>query len=446
MVRFLSTSTIRATSHHDATRRVELTPWDLRHLIVGYIQRGLLFVKPTSSQEKRIDEENNMIDHLASSLSRTLDIFYPLAGRLAMIENSDDDTTSFFIDCNNHGAQFVHAVADRITVADILEPIYIPDHIVDSLLLMNSVPNYEGVSKPLLAVQVTELVDGIFIGCSLNHAVADATTFWHFFNTWSEISRGNCDNNLQPYPIFERSGFDGIINFPIHIPSPLKVKAEKFIPQQLQRRYFHFTKEKIAELKAKANREMDTDKISSLQAVVGHFWRSTTRCRCLDSDEKVICIVALGTRHRMQPPLPKQYFGNAVHGEIVISTAGDLMEHGVGWAAWRINNMIASKTTQEVRKYLDEWVKNPWVVNTTSSPAISNKVLIGSSPWFNVYGNDFGWGKPIALRGGFGAKFDGSLLVFPGKEEGSFDFEVCLSPETLVAMGEDAEFMEAVAT
>ena len=63
-----------------------------------------------------------------------------------------------------------------------------------------------------------------------------------------------------------------------------------------------------------------------------------------------------------------------------------------------------------------------------------------------MYGNDFGWGKPIALRGGFGAKFDGSLLVFPGKEEGSFDFEVCLSPETLVAMGEDAEFMEAVAT
>jgi len=118
-------------------------------------------------------------------------------------------------------------------------------------------------------VQVTELVDGILIGCSENHAVADATTFQHFFNTWSEISRGNCDN-LQPHPIIERNFFDGIINFPIQVPSPLKVKAERFIPKPLQRRYFHFTKEKIAELKAEANNiEMGTDRISSLQAVVG---------------------------------------------------------------------------------------------------------------------------------------------------------------------------------
>ena len=82
--------------------------------------------------------------------------------------------------------------------------------------------------------------------------------------------------------------FDGIINFPIQVPSPLKVKAERFIPKPLQRRYFHFTKEKLAELKAKANNEMGTDRISSLQAVVGHFWRSMTRSRCLDSDEKFL--------------------------------------------------------------------------------------------------------------------------------------------------------------
>ena len=116
--------------------------------MVGYIQRGLLFVKPTSSQEKQLDEENNMIDHLASSFSRALNIFYPLAGRLAMIENNEDDTASFFIDCNNQGAQFVHAAADGITMADILVPIDDPQ-IVDSLLLMNNVLNYEGISTPI---------------------------------------------------------------------------------------------------------------------------------------------------------------------------------------------------------------------------------------------------------------------------------------------------------
>ncbi|KAL0009545.1 hypothetical protein SO802_011047 [Lithocarpus litseifolius] len=207
LLHFLSTSTIRPTSNNYSTRRIELTPWDLRLLTYGPIQRGLIFLKPTTSQEQQL-EENNVIHHLQSSLSRTLDIFYPLAGRLAMIENSEDNTTSFFIDCNNHGAQFVHAAAEGTTMADILEPIYLPQ-IVDSFFLMNGVLNCEGISKPLLSVQVTELVDCIFIGCTLNHAVCDGTTFWHFFNTWSEISRGTCEK-LQPHPIFERSHFDGI--------------------------------------------------------------------------------------------------------------------------------------------------------------------------------------------------------------------------------------------
>ena len=112
-----------------------------------------------------------MIDHLKTSLSPTLDIFYPLAGRFVMVENNDDKTISFFLDCNNLGAQFVHVVVDDLTVADILDPIYVPD-IVNSFL-MNGILNHQGTSKLLLAVHVTELVDGIFIGCTLNHYVVN---------------------------------------------------------------------------------------------------------------------------------------------------------------------------------------------------------------------------------------------------------------------------------
>ncbi|VAH24836.1 unnamed protein product [Triticum turgidum subsp. durum] len=48
-------------------------------------------------------------------------------------------------------------------------------------------------SRPLLAVQVTELADGVFVAMSLSHAAADWTTFWDLFNTWSEISRNKSD-------------------------------------------------------------------------------------------------------------------------------------------------------------------------------------------------------------------------------------------------------------
>jgi hypothetical protein len=444
IVRFLSTSTVRPTaSPSKSTRRIELTPWDLQLLAVDQIQRGLLFLKPTPSQEKKLGGSDSVIDHLKTSLSRTLDIFYPLAGRLVMVENDDDKTTSFFVDCNNHrGTEFVHAVADGVTVADILEPLYVPD-IVYSFFLMNKVWNCEGVSKPLLAVQVTELVDGIFIGCTLNHCVADGTTFWRFFNTWSGISAGSADPTSQSPPIIGSGFLDGIINLPIRIPFQFQRNESSNTCPPLKQRVFHFSKEKIQQLKAKANAEMSTNKISSFQAVLAHLWRSVVRSRRLNADEEVFYCVLVGMRQRLQPPLPEEYLGNAILFGNVTATAGDLLEHGLGWAAWQINEMIASQKAEEIEKYVADWVKTPKFL-TAGELLTGNKLGTGSSPRFNVYGNDFGWGRPLAVRSGVGNKFDGKLTVFPGPEEGSMDFEACLSPETLLAMADDTEFKEAL--
>ncbi|OMO58121.1 Transferase [Corchorus olitorius] len=65
-----------------------------------------------------------------------------------------------------------------------------------------------------------------------------------------------------------------------------------------------------------------------------------------------------------------------------------------------------------------------------------------ASPRFNVYGNDFGWGKPIAVRSGSAYQFDGEMGLYCGAEEGSIDIQACLSPETLEAMGNDEEFIQ----
>ena len=362
-----------------------------------------------------------------------------------MVENDDDKSTSFFIDSNNLGAQFVHAVADDVTVADILDPIYVPD-IVNSFFLMNGVLNYQGISKPLLGVQVTELIDGICIGCTINHCVVDGSSFWHFFNTWSEISRGNIINPTSQLfsPIFRRCFFNGIVNFPIHIPvHPNEISDERSFPTLLKQKVFHFSKEKIAQLKAKANAEMGTTTISSLQAVLGHLWRAVGRSRRYSDNQEVHYRVLVGVRQRIQPPLPAEYVGNAVlFGNV--TTVGNLLEHGLGWVAWQINKMIASQTAEEVKKYIEDWVKAPKI--SILGGVTSNALITGSSPRFNVYGNDFGWGRPITVRSGLGNKSDGNLTVFPGAEEGSIDFEACLSFETLQTMADDEEFMEALAS
>ncbi|KAM5576596.1 putative acetyltransferase [Rosa sericea] len=393
-IRHISTSTVQPTSHNgQLAHRIELTPWDLRPIKLDYIQKGLLFHKYYSSENEV--NQISLVQHLISSLSQALDIFYPLAGRLAVTENEDNSTSCVFINCNDAGVEFLHAAADCVTVADILDSVDVPDDIVCQLIPMNGVRNCEGISKPLLAVQVTELADGIFIGCSINHSVVDATSYWHFLNTWSEISRSGSDHQMTP-PIFHRQFLDGVIELPIHLPLPyneLLPSQQQIMDQSssvsLRTRVFHFPKEKVAQLKAKANAEMGTNNISSLQALMAHFWCATIRNRHdLNPDEEVGYFIATGLRQRLKPPLPKEYFGNALEGISVKSTAGELLQNGIGWAALHINKKITSITSDDARKYAENFAKNPTFFpnlrDIVPSQTSTTALLTGSSPRFNV--------------------------------------------------------------
>ncbi|CAN0909646.1 Uncharacterized acetyltransferase At3g50280 [Linum grandiflorum] len=74
-------------------------------------------------------------------------------------------------------------------------------------------------------------------------------------------------------------------------------------------------------------------------------------------------------------------------------------------------------------------------------------MTMGSSPRFPMYDNDFGWGRPLAVRSGKANKFDGKMSAFPGREGGgTVDLEVVLSPETMDAIEADEEFMQFVSS
>lgn len=305
-IRVMSRSNIQAETAkaEGEAEKLELTPWDLQLLLVDPIQKGLLYNhNPTSNR-------NSLIQHLKASLSTTLHFFPPLAGRLIIVHddnnNSTTTTSSVSILCNNSGAVFVHAVADDLSVGDILRPLYTP-RIVHSFFPLNGVRNYQGTSQPLLAVQVTELLDGVFVGCTINHVVADGTSFWHFFNSWSEISRGSGRLSLSRPPMFQRWFLDGIIDCPVRIK---KLQLDDHETRNLdvishgqqEERVFHFSKHKVAELKAKANAMVagagsnnNKMKISSLQALLTHLWRSIVRNQGIEGEEEVKYRLLIGT-------------------------------------------------------------------------------------------------------------------------------------------------------
>ena len=433
-IKVISTGTVQAPNQNGhSTRKFHLTPWDLPYLTVETIQKGLLFHNPIDQKDTSVQ-----IEHLKHSFSTTLAFFPPLTGRFTIIQH-EDNTASCHILCNNAGALFIHAVAENTRVADILQPKYVPP-IVHSFFPLNGVQNHQGTSQPLLAVQVTELADGIFIGCTLNHAAGDGGSFWHFINSWAEISRG-C-HKLSKLPSLERCFLDGIeppIRFPFQKEDFESLKPQPPPPE----RFFHFTKEKIAQLKAKANAEASTDKISSLQALLAHLWRSVIRCKCDDPQEKVSYFFVVAARPRMVPPLPEDYFGNAAMIGGVTMTVGELLEGGLGKVAWEMNRMIASHTDEKVRSHYESWVRTPTLLKL-GSVTNSNSLATSSSPRFDVYGNDFGWGKPVAVRSGDANKRNGKISVFAGAEKGSIGIEVCLPHEILEALGNDPEFMDAV--
>ncbi|EXC17274.1 BAHD acyltransferase DCR [Morus notabilis] len=351
-----------------------------------YIQKGLLFAKPPQATK----EDGNgfmeaLLGRLKNSLSKVLVHFYPLAGRLKTIKGENPHSILVYVDCNDSpGAKFIYATLD-MTLSDIISQTYVPP-VVQSFFDHHKAVNHDGHSMSLLSVQVTELVDGVFIGCSMNHCLA----------------------------------------------------------HELKERIFHFSAESIVKLKAKANAECNVvNQISSLQSLAALVWRCITRARNIPSDQLTSCKLFANDRSRLDPPVSDNYFGNMLHKLTAFTTAGELLEHDLGWAASKVHKAVANFNNKKVHEWLDEWLRSPYVypIGRFFDP---NCVMMGSSPKFNKYASEFGMGKAVALCSGYASKFDGKVCSYPGREGGgSIDLEICLLPDRMCAFESDKEFIEA---
>ncbi|KAI3924731.1 hypothetical protein MKW92_006024 [Papaver armeniacum] len=370
--------------HIQKHQSYHLTPWVLSLISAHSIQVGLLYAKPPSSLSvssvDNVGDQNHslpgaFVDQLKNSLSRTLAHFLPLSGRFVTNKHDDPPSSSISIECNDEdnsfqGVEFIVAAAP-ITLNDILSP---------RLITTNVFPT----TTPLLSVQVTELVDGYFIGCSINHAVVGGTSFWHFFNAWEhqdEVDNVEHDSH-------------SIINLPF---SHSDEFISRFPPPPL----------------------CGTNKISKFQALTALIWRSLTRARGLHPEQETSCAICINDRDRLNPPLSKNYFGCYITIEMVKTKAGELLLQNLGSTALG-HEVIADHTDENIRR---------------------------GSPRFNPYGCDFGWGKPLAVLSGWPYKFSGNVCTNPGKAGGgSVDLEICLSPEAMSALEADDEFMGATST
>ncbi|WOH13549.1 hypothetical protein DCAR_0833059 [Daucus carota subsp. sativus] len=95
----------------------------------------------------------------------------------------------------------------------------------------------------------------------------------------------------------------------------------------------------------------------------------------------------MDVRARLDPPIPANYFGNAVL---------------VCWNTLKTSELVGEdgfcKAVQEINKVLDEKINNKEGVETHFDDIEAAKGMpalgVSGSPKFDYYTTDFGWGKP----------------------------------------------------
>ncbi|KAK7349888.1 hypothetical protein VNO77_07711 [Canavalia gladiata] len=453
---------------------LKLSVSDLPMLSCHYIQKGVLLTAPPYSFE-------HLIISLKHSLSIALSHFPALAGRL-----STDSDGYVYIVCNDAGVDFIHAKAKHLTLNAVVSPSLVDVHpCFKEFFAYDMTISYNGHHNPLAAVQITELADGVFIGCTVNHAVTDGTSFWHFFNTFAAVTKGAAAKKLLRSPDFTR---DTVFNSNAVLPIPDGGPTVTFdADEPLRERVFHFSREAIQKLKQRANNNELTDsaevmgkqvndgwkivnvnlngnvtvnsngkitttplangngrnEISSFQSLSAQLWRAVTHARKLDPSKTSTFRMAVNCRHRLVPKMDAFYFGNAIQSIPTVATAGDIVSRDLRFCAELLHQNVVVHDDATVRRGVEDWEKAPRLFPLGNFDGAM--ITMGSSPRFPMYDNDFGWGRPLAIRSGKANKFDGKISAFPGREgNGSVDLEVVLAPETMAGIENDMEFMQYV--
>ncbi|KAK9275841.1 hypothetical protein L1049_023114 [Liquidambar formosana] len=378
------------------------------------------------------------IHTLRDSLSKALVIFYPLAGRLHWIGGARLE-----LDCNAMGAQLLEAESEA-KIDDFGD--FRPTPQIRALIpsVDYTTPIHE---IPLLLVQLTKFsCGGLSLGMAISHAIVDGISALHFVSEWAKIARG--DQNLNP-PFLDREilqieknsalqpRFD---DHSVFSPSPLLIGQSDNMEERKKETTVAMLKlscKQIEELKNKANEGLYQTNNSKTgraytryEAVAGHIWRCASKARRHEREQLTRLRFVMNIRNRVHPPLPPDYFGNAIFPVSTTRTSSEeLLSKPLCFASSKIREATDEVTDEYIRSSF-AYVKtqpdisqfrNCHTVGCTQAGFFGNPNFEITS-WVSLplYGTDFGWGKDIQMvLGAIGS--EGKCYILPDhNEDGSF--------------------------
>ncbi|KAM7477516.1 hypothetical protein LguiA_025729 [Lonicera macranthoides] len=401
----------------------------------GYIQ-FISFYVPNQNFKKQIS-----IQHLKQSLSQTLTIFYPFAGRVK------DNLT---VDCNDNGVLFTTAHVS-CKIRDLLANPQPKIELIGQFSM--PVPPFcpQLADRPAqIAIQVNEFdCGGIAICFYFSHFIIDAATIGMFLKCWSQIaSKNECMSSsicpaVSMYPQGNEEsmpdGFSGVIEFSLLREGRGTTKR------------FVFDGSAISALKEKTKSEAVPNP-SRVEAVSCFIWKHlmATSEAVWGFKQPSILLQAADLRRRMAAVSSELSVGNIFWLSIArydnVTTNNDV----------EVEKQLVGLEREAIDKIKDEFVpklQSNGGYETIREPLeelqgiCSDKSLnpYTFSSWCNMGLDevDFGWGKPVwvSLVPGIDVPFKNVAILMDGDTNEKIEAWIILDHREMPVLECNHEFL-----
>uniref|UniRef100_A0ACD5VWQ5 Uncharacterized protein n=1 Tax=Avena sativa TaxID=4498 RepID=A0ACD5VWQ5_AVESA len=373
---------------------------------VAVLMKTVHVFSPSSERPASDDEATVIMD----ALGRVLVHYYPFEGSLVV--NADDGRLSVHND--RHGVPFVVADADCV-LKEIGDVVSAPDPAVQAQLVFVHSDLEE--NAPLLTVQLTRFRCGGFVlGLAMNHCLADGIAAAEFLRSWAETARGV---PLSTPPFANRTVLRARTSPTVAFPHEEFAEMEDVSgladlrDEPRVHRAFTIDGARLARLKRQ------TAARSTFVALTAFVWRATARAMRMRPEQRSRLMFAVDVRRRVDPPLPRGFYGNAVVFACCVSAAGDLHAGPVSEAARSVQDAIGRTDDAFVRSAIDHIE-----VARARAPSMAATTLVTAWNRLGFHAADFGWGEatqsgPAELPRGEVVMFtrdarDGSTVVLLG--------------------------------
>ncbi|RYR40212.1 hypothetical protein Ahy_A09g045926 [Arachis hypogaea] len=222
-------------------------------------------------------------------------------------------------------------------------------------------------------------------------------------------------------------------------PLPLILGSTNTIEEQKKKKTFFqlkLTAEQVQKLKKDANNDnngfQSGEPYSRFEAIGAHLWRSACKARELSKDQPTVFQTVVDIRRKLNPPLPQNYFGNALAFTISpMCCVGDIVSKPLSYAAKNIREAVERINDEYIRSQIDffacekrmDRIRTPFLEKGEyrEDALFYGNPNFGVTSWMSmtVYEADFGWGRLVHFGQGALFPFDRGLLALSPDMDGS---------------------------